>query len=91
MKTRKPKAVYLPLMMTNLAMASWETIGRRMLLISQNKCSQAEYQRMVSEKANAAIVSGLQLISSGGLASIDSLMAPWINGATANAKRLRKK
>jgi hypothetical protein len=89
MKTRKHKAESLPLAMTNLTLASWETIARRMLLISQNKCSPAEYRRMVSEKAEAAMASGLRLIK--GQASIASLMAPWLSGATANAKRLRKK
>jgi hypothetical protein len=91
MKGRKRKAVSLPLLMSNLTLASWETISRRMLLISQNKCSQAEYQRMVHEKAEAAMASGLKLVSSKGHASITSLLTPWLNLASANAKRLRKK
>lgn len=77
--------------MTNLMLASWETIARRTMLISQNKCSQAEYLRMVSEKAQAAAATGLTLMSSYGQASMSSLMAPWLKEATANAKRLRKK
>lgn len=77
--------------MTDLVLASWETMARRMLLISQNKCSQAEYMRMVSEKAEAATATGLTLMFSFGQASMTSLMAPWLSGATANAKRLRKK
>jgi hypothetical protein len=90
-KTRNKKAVSLPLMKTNLTLASWETVARRMFLISQNRCSQAEYQRMVSEKAAAAMSTGLTLMSSFGQASMTSLMAPWLRRATANAKRLRKK
>jgi hypothetical protein len=46
---------------------------------------------MVSEKAAAAMSTGLKLMSSFGQASMDSLMAPWLSRATANAKRLRKK
>jgi hypothetical protein len=91
MRSRKNKSVFLPLMMADLTLASWETITHRMLLISQNKCSQSEYKRMVSEKAQAAMASGRKLISSHGQASIASLMAPWLSRATANAKRLRKK
>jgi hypothetical protein len=91
MKTRKSKAVSLPLVMTNLTLASWETVTRRMLLISKNKCSPAEYQRMVSEKAAAAMSTGITLMSSFGQASMASLMAPWLRRASANAKRLRKK
>lgn len=77
--------------MTNLMFASWETVAHRMLLISQNKCSQAEYLRMVTEKAQAATSTGLAFMSSYGQASMSSLMAPWLKKASANAKRLRKK
>jgi hypothetical protein len=92
MKARKRrKAVFLPLLITKLTLASWETIARRTLLIAKDTCSQSEYQRMVREKAEAAMESSLKMISSGGRASIASLMAPWHSRATANAKRLRKK
>jgi hypothetical protein len=91
MKIRRDKALSLPLAMTNLTLASWETIAHRMLLISQNKCSQAEYLRMVSEKTQAAMATGLTLMSSYGQAPVAALMAPWLRQATANAKRLRKK
>ncbi len=90
-KTPSVEALSFPFAMTNLMLASWETVARRMLLISQNKCSQAEYLRMASEKAQAATASGLTLMSSYGQASMASLMAPWLSKATANAKRLRKK
>lgn len=88
-KPRSVEALSFPFAMTNLMLASWETVAHRMLLISQNKCSQAEYLRMASEKAQAATASGLTLMS--GQASMASLMAPWLSKATANAKRLRKK
>ena len=61
------KTLSLPMMMTNLMMASWETIPRRTLLVAQNKCSPAKYQRMLREKALAAARSGLSLVSSGDL------------------------
>lgn len=91
MKTSTRKGTSLPLMITELTMASWETITRRMLLISQNKCSQAEYQRMVGEKAQAVMATSMKMMSSNGLASMTSLMAPWLSLASANAKRLRKR
>ena len=47
--------------------------------------------RMMSEKAQAAMATGLTLMFSFGQASMTSLMAPWVSQATANAKRLRKK
>jgi hypothetical protein len=92
MRIRKRKAAALPLMaLTNLTLASWETIAHRTMLMAGNKCSPAEYQRMVSEKAQAAMLSGFKLFSSGGRASMTSLLAPWLSRATANAKRLRRK
>jgi len=92
LKARKSrKTLSLPAMMTDLMLASWETIARRTLLMAQNKCSPAEYRRMVKEKAEAAATSGLKFISSGGRASMTSVLAPWRSRAVANAKRLRKK
>jgi hypothetical protein len=92
-KKRSPSidAITFPLEMTKLMLASGETVARRMLLISQNKCSPDEYFRMVNEKTQAAMTTGLTLMSSFGQASMTSLMAPWVSKATANAKRLRKK
>ena len=92
MKTRKRrKNLSLPGMMTDLMLASWETIARRTLLVAQNACSPAEYRWMVAEKAEAAAASGLKFIASGGRASMASVMAPWRGRAVANAKRLRRK
>jgi hypothetical protein len=47
---KRRKTVSLPMMITDLMMASWETIARRTLLIAQNKCSSAEYQRMFERR-----------------------------------------
>jgi hypothetical protein len=79
------------MMMTNLALRSWETIGRRTMMMAQNKCSPAEYQRMVAEKAAAAKESGMKFMTSGGRASMAALLAPWNKRVTANSKRLRRK
>ena len=82
----------LAVMMSDLILASWETIARRSLLILQNDCSPAEYRRMVNEKAEAASRSAARLVSgSSGRATMTSLLAPWHSRAIANARRLRKK
>ena len=92
MKIRRRRTASLPLMMmTNLTLRSWETIARRTTLMAQNKCSPAEYQRMVAEKAAAAMESGMKFMVSGGRASMAALLAPWNSRVTANTKRLRKK
>ena len=91
MASRKRKKASLPAMMTDLMFASWETVLRRWLLMAQNKCSPAEYRRMVKEKADAAAISGLTLAAGGGRASLTTLLAPWYSRAKANAKRLRKR
>jgi hypothetical protein len=85
------KTVSVSVMMTGLMLASWETILRRTLLMAQNKCSPAEYWRMVKEKTEAAAVSGLTLAAGGGRASVKTLLAPWYARAKSNARRLRSK
>ncbi len=91
MRIRQRKAASLPLAMANLTLASWETVVHRMSLMARNQCSPAEYQRMVNEKAQVAMLSGFKLISSGGRASMSAPLAPWLSRATANARRLRRK
>jgi hypothetical protein len=92
MRTRKRRQkLSLAGMMTDLALASWETITRRSLLIMQNDCSPAEYRRMVNEKAEAAARSAARLVSGGRRATMTSLLAPWHTRAMTNARRLRKK
>jgi hypothetical protein len=74
--------------MARLAMASWETIYHRSMLMAQGTCSAAEYQRMVSEKMTAMQISTLALMSGKSQADV---MAPYLSRARANAKRLRAK
>ncbi|HEY2132369.1 MAG TPA: hypothetical protein VGH36_05250 [Acetobacteraceae bacterium] len=78
----------LPAMMTELSLASWETIYRRSLLMAQGTCSAAEYQRMVIEKAVAAQASAFALMTGRGHAAA---VAPYLVRSRANARRLRRK
>ena len=83
-------AVSAPLMIAELAWASWETIVRRTVMMAQSTCSSAEYQRMLDEKTAAALeIGGLLLAPCG--ASAEALLTPWHSRATANAKRLRSR
>jgi len=91
MKRKRAKTVPLPIMMAELTFSSWETIARRTWMMSQGTCSPAEYQRMVREKAQAALYSGLALTNSRGMFAAEALLAPWHKRAAANAKRLRRK
>jgi hypothetical protein len=92
MKRRKRRQrLSLAGVMSDLMLASLETITRRSFLILQNDCSPAEYRRMANEKAEAAARSAARLVSSGGRATMTSLLAPWRSRAIANARRLRKK
>jgi hypothetical protein len=78
----------LPMMMTELATASWETIARRSTMIARGALSAAEYQRMVLEKAAALQESALAMMTGRGK---KAALAPWHKRATANARRLRRK
>ncbi len=89
MTSKRPSPIPAPLMLAELAWASWETIARRTFMMSQSTCSMAEYHQMISEKAAAAMEIGLMLASPMG-ASAEALLHPWHSRATANAKRLRR-
>lgn len=82
---KTPAAV--PVMMTELMLASWETIFHRSLLIAQGACSAAEYQRMVMEKAAAMQASSLAMMMGKGH---DAVVRPYLKAARANARRLRR-
>ena len=87
--TKRLAPMPAPLMMAELAWASWETIARRTFMMAQSTCSAAEYYKMVSEKTAAAMEIGLVLSSPMG-ASAAALLKPLHSRATANAKRLRR-
>ncbi len=77
----------LPAMMTHLAFSSWETIYRRTLMMAQGTCDLAEYQRMVTEKAEAMQASALAMMTGQGNAAA---LAPYLVRSRANARRLRR-
>jgi hypothetical protein len=78
----------IPAMMTQLTLASWETIYHRTLLMAQGTCTTAEYQRMVMEKAAAMQASTLALMTGRGHGAV---LAPYLVRSRANARRLRQK
>ncbi len=84
----KRRSRSLPMMMTELTLASWETVYRRSLMMAQGRCSAVEYQRMVMEKAAAMQASTLAVMSGRGKAAA---LAPYLVRSRANAKRLRRK
>jgi hypothetical protein len=81
----------LPLLLAELAFASWETMLRRSAMIAAGTCSAAEYQRMVLEKAEAARRSALAMMAPGGSRGLEAALAPWHRRARANARRLRRR
>ncbi len=78
----------LPAMMAELAFSSWETIFHRSMMMAQGTCDIAEYQRMVTEKADAVQASAMALMTGGGHAEA---VAPFLTRSRANARRLRGK
>ena len=77
----------LPLMFTELAMASWETVWHRTALMATGACTQAEYERMVHEKMQAMRQAGVALMTG---QDTESVLRPFHERATGNARRLRK-
>ena len=74
------------MMMVQLALASWETIGLRIALMAQGACTVSEYQLMASEKVEALQLSTLALLAGG---SQDEIVKPYLQRAQSNASRLR--
>lgn len=90
--SRRPRGPrFLPLMMLELSLASWETIARRSAMMARGTCSAAEYGRMVREKMAAASHSAALISRPGKAPSVSALLSPWHAKARANAKRLRRK
>ena len=57
METAIAPLLAFPKMMAQLTLASWETIGHRVVLMVQGACTTSEYQLMASEKVEALQVS----------------------------------
>jgi 7-cyano-7-deazaguanine synthase in queuosine biosynthesis len=78
----------LPVMMAQLAAASWETILRRTLMMVQCTCTAAEYRRMAAEKVTAMHTS---MSAATGWRGQTAVLAPFVNRTRANVLRLRRK
>jgi hypothetical protein len=78
-------------MFAELALASWETVARRWLMMLNGTCSPAEYARMVFEKTAAAQGTALALSRPRSHRKMSGAVAPWHRRAKANAKRLRRR
>jgi hypothetical protein len=77
----------LSMLMTQLTMASWETIFRRTMMMVQGTCTPAEYQRMGAEKLAAMQQSAVALATGRGQAAA---LAPFVAKTRANVRRLRR-
>jgi hypothetical protein len=82
------RALALPELYSELALASWETIVHRSMMMLTGTCTVDEFQRMVTEKSEAMQHSTLALMTGG---SERAVLAPFHAKARANAKRLRAK
>jgi hypothetical protein len=80
-------AYALPLIVAELAMASWEVVFRRSLMMAQGTCTAAEYQRMVAEKVTALQASALAAARGHSHAA---MLAPFVTRSRANVRRLRR-
>jgi len=86
-KRAKDSPYALSMMVAGLAMASWETIFHRTMMMAQGTCSPAEYQRMAAEKMVAMQQSMAALATGRGQAAV---LAPFVTRSRANARRLRR-
>jgi hypothetical protein len=76
----------LPIMWTELAVASWETVWHRTALMASGECTTAEYQRMLSEKMRAMQQAGMALVTG---KQAEDVLRPFHKQPTPNATRLR--
>ncbi len=87
-KSTVGRTLALPELYSELALASWETIVHRTMMMMNGTCSIDEYQRMLVEKSEAMQHSAIALMTGG---SERAVLAPFHAKARANAKRLRAK
>ena len=86
METTTAALLAFPKMMAQLTLASWDTIGHRIVLIAQGACTMSEYQLMASEKVEALQLSTLALLAG---CSQEEMVKPYLQRAQNNASRLR--
>jgi hypothetical protein len=85
-----PSPATLPFAMAELALASWETIYRRSLLMARGTCTRAEYTRMVLEKMAAIQDTTKALSKPWTEIEPHAVISPWHRRARGNARRLRR-
>src|SRR5947209_8693736 len=85
-ETATASLLAFPTTMAQLALASWETIGYRLVLIAQGACTVSEFQLMASEKIEAVQLSTLALLVG---SSHEEVVRPYLQRAQNNASRLR--
>jgi hypothetical protein len=86
----KRRSKSFPDMLTELSIASWQTMAYRTGLILAGQCTEAEYRTMLSEKFLAAQQSALAAMLPSANPEI-AILAPWHRAASANARRLRRR
>ena len=86
-RSAETSAYALSTMMARLTAASLETILHRTAMMAQGTCGIAEYQRMPAEKAAAIQIAMTAFMTGQGQAA---MLAPFVNRARANARRLRR-
>lgn len=92
MPRQKPTHPFvLPFMFAELTLSACETIAHRSQLIATGRCTADEYRRMVVEKADAVQASILAVAMATPAAALQAAMGPWLEGARANARRLRRR
>jgi hypothetical protein len=90
MDAELPTVLLLPLMVAELAIASWETMARRSLMMILGTCTRTEYQRMLLEKVSATQRTLLLLSQPWDGLDVTTLLGLWHEEAAANARRLRQ-
>jgi hypothetical protein len=86
-KITETPSLALPILMTRLTFAAWETVMRRTMMMALGTCPADEYQRMGEEKAEAMLESMTAVLAGGGH---EAALAPFVTRARANARRLRR-
>lgn len=87
-RTTRRRVPALPLMLSELAIASAETIVHRTAMIAAGRCSPHEYHRMVAEKVSATQQTAIAAMVPG--VAVAALLAPWHKAARSNSRRLRR-
>lgn len=85
-----PTLLLLPLIVAELAIASWETMTHRSLMMVLGTCTRAAYQRMLLEKLSATQRSVLLRCQPWDGLDVTALPDLWHQRAAANARRLRQ-